>query len=127
MDTTLSDQALESATQIDLARGEAPASQVLSSALAQPDHSSNNQSPRGSITATHQVRSYGKKSRGSNGGADAAIPLLDADAFGESDNVVELQPMDGGFGAWSYVASAFFMYIVVWGQWMHSFEGTIKC
>ena len=27
-----------------------------------------------------------------------------------------LQPMDSGFGAWSYVASAFSMYVVVWGQ-----------
>lgn len=118
MDTTLSSQVLESAIQIDLARGEAPASQVMSSALAQPDTIPDNQSPRGSITATHQVRSYRKKSWGSNGGTDVAIPLLDAGAFGESDNVVELQPMDGGFGAWSYVASAFFMYIVVWGECM---------
>jgi hypothetical protein len=27
-----------------------------------------------------------------------------------------LQPVDEGFGAWSYVASAFAMYIVVWGE-----------
>ncbi len=27
-----------------------------------------------------------------------------------------LQPQDVGFGAWSYVAAAFAMYIVVWGK-----------
>ena len=45
-------------------------------------------------------------------------PDLNAEEFGvgrDARNVVILQPQDEGFGAWSYVASAFAMYIVVWG------------
>ena len=34
----------------------------------------------------------------------------------QATNVVSLQPVDQGLGAWSYVAGAFSMYIVVWGK-----------
>jgi hypothetical protein len=32
--------------------------------------------------------------------------------------IVELPPVDKGFGAWSYVVSAFAMFIVVWGMYL---------
>lgn len=73
-------------------------------------------SSRGSIATTYQV---GLKSASlissSNRNGATPKPPFNADAFHESENVVELQPMDKGFGAWSYVAAAFAMYIVVWG------------
>ena len=122
---------MESATQIDLAKQEAPASQVLSSALQRPmsdavstaesGHSTTEPSEaarrtsRGAIAATNQVRLKRKKQRTSSDEADPLNDILLDDPFGESDNVVELQPVDKGFGAWSYVAAAFSMFIVVWG------------
>lgn len=41
----------------------------------------------------------------------------------ESDaaNIVNLPPVDKGFGAWSYVVSAFAMFIVVWGMYISSY------
>ena len=44
----------------------------------------------------------------------ANIP--DLGAFEASGKVYTLQPVDEGFGAWSYVASAFAMFLVVWGK-----------
>lgn len=34
----------------------------------------------------------------------------------EAINIVTLPPVDGGFRAWSYVVSAFAMFVVVWGK-----------
>ena len=114
---------MDVATQLDLAREEAPASQVLNSPLQHSttqtlsistDQTPSNNIPkspkrssRGAITSTHQVRLKPKSSDDLKEGTP--------DPFSESSNVVELQPMDEGFGAWSYIAAAFSMYIVVWG------------
>lgn len=121
---------MESATQIDLAKDEAPASQVLHSALQNPMPTilsvtgeqtstvpparSPKRSLRGATATTHHVRLQHKSSSGVNASV-AATAGPELDPFGESSNVVELQPIDTGFGAWSYVAAAFSMYIVVWG------------
>lgn len=121
---------MESATQIDLAKVEAPADQVLRIASLDPATTllsipneqisvgefarSPRRSSRGAITTTHYVRLKQKTpfKEHQTSGADAGNG---PDPFGESTNSVELQPVDSGFGAWSYVAAAFSMYIVVWG------------
>lgn len=121
---------MEAETQLDLAREEAPAHQALDSPLRQltprlllvPAEQtqtidlsrSPKRSSRGAVWSAHQVRLKAKPP------ARAPVSSVDAneskiDPFGESSNIVELQPVDGGFGAWSYVAATFSMYIVVWG------------
>lgn len=121
---------MEAATQLDLARGEAPAHQVLDSPLREPaprllsvpaeealpsDRSkSPKRSSRGAISSTHQVR-LKHKSRARDPVSSIDSRETKHDPFSEASNVVELQPIDRGFGAWSYVAAAFSMYIVVWG------------
>lgn len=37
---------------------------------------------------------------------------------GKAVNIVTLPPQDTGFGAWSYVISAFTMFVVVWGKFI---------
>ena len=41
---------------------------------------------------------------------------LEPGNFVENTNSFTLQPVDRGFGAWSYAASTFAMFIVVWGK-----------
>ncbi|KAF2436221.1 MFS general substrate transporter [Tothia fuscella] len=121
---------METAAQVDLARTEAPADEVIASALGQgllhlnpvSTSSTNNGGPqlhklnsRGSSAITTQVR-LGPKGQSQQFEIDDDSRLNSSD-FGESGqgSVFTLQPVDEGFGAWSYVASAFAMYIVVWG------------
>jgi len=121
---------MDAAVQLDLARDEAPASQALNSLLQQSvpqtlsiaeeelppiDRSrSPKRSSRGAISSTHQVRLKHKTpARASTSSVDTREIKLDP--FGDSSIIVELQPIDRGFGAWSYIAAAFAMYIVVWG------------
>ncbi|KAK3176619.1 hypothetical protein OEA41_007942 [Lepraria neglecta] len=125
---------METALQVDLAKPEAPAEQVLESALGQipsqstlardksPSHrpSNNEKQPiRGRSETTNQVRlgpkySQGRRSRSvSTQGVSNEAP--ENGHFDETTNAYTLQPVDEGFGAWSYVASAFAMFIVVWG------------
>ncbi|KAF2152652.1 MFS general substrate transporter [Myriangium duriaei CBS 260.36] len=112
--------------QVDLAKSEAPARQVIEhtsesfSATLQPIDADANghalqppkRASRGSISPVYQIQPLHKASRA---GHRASLSTVDSDAFKETDTVVELQPVDGGFGAWSYVAAAFSMYIVIWG------------
>ena len=127
---------MESALQIDLARPEAPAEQVLNSALGQaatrpaipppPDSAegaTNDQSKyaiRGRSETTAQVRLVPKIPKGhrsrSPSTQDAPTDTLERGNFDEIAQSFSLQPVDEGFGAWSYVASAFAMFIVVWGK-----------
>lgn len=121
---------MEAATQLDLAREEAPAHQALDSPLQQstpqllsvpaekPPPTDRSRSPkrssRGAIWSTHQARLKPQSP------ARVSVSSIDPDEnnidpFRESSNIVELQPVDRGFGAWSYVAATFSMYIVVWG------------
>ncbi|KAL8691226.1 MAG: hypothetical protein Q9218_003502 [Villophora microphyllina] len=120
---------MDSAREVDLARGQAPASQVLSSALGQaayhqhapntePSSSGEPQAEHdparpllGASATTAQVKLKPKSSDNRSSHSNSSFEMQD---FGESVNVSTLQPMDKGFGAWSYVASAFAMYIVVW-------------
>ena len=125
---------MESATQVDLAKTEVPASQVVDSVLEEAaDHltvestlrlqdSAQSRSPRRSIrggsATTNQVRLKPKPadrspspSPGHTSADGLAVSNLEATRL-----AAELQPVDQGFGAWSYVASAFAMYIVVWGE-----------
>lgn len=119
---------MESAIQVDLAKPEASAEQVLNSALGQaaipPDNeiqrsaSSNRRteelrySLQGGFATTTQARLDTKQSR-----HEFSPPIAEVERFDdEFTNVYTSQPVDSGFGAWSYVASAFAMYIVVWGE-----------
>ena len=127
---------MESALQVDLARSEAPAEQVLDSALGQTiprpiiksspantEEIINDKSKhtvRGRSETTAQVRLVPKvpkeqRSR-SRSAQDVPTTTLELGNFDETAQGFSLQPVDGGFGAWSYVASAFAMFIVVWGK-----------
>jgi hypothetical protein len=122
------------ATQVDLARTEVPAGQVMDSVLEEraenlavestlrtpdvADSRSPRRSTRGSAASTYQVRLKPKHSGhstspsfGQTYASSLATGNLEASRLAS-----ELQPVDQGFGAWSYVASAFAMYIVVWGE-----------
>lgn len=127
---------MESALQVDLARSEAPAEQVLDSALGQAatrpivlsppavaEETSNEKSKhtvRGRSETTAQVRLVPKipKDQRSRSPATQDLPTntLELGNFDETAEGFSLQPVDKGFGAWSYVASAFAMFIVVWGR-----------
>ena len=126
---------MESALQIDLARPEAPAEQVLNSALGQaaarPAAPSSDSTERildneskhtikGRSETTAQVRLVPKIPKGhrsrSSSTQDAPTDTLERGNFDEIAQGFSLQPVDEGFGAWSYVASAFAMFIVVWGK-----------
>ena len=131
---------MDSALQVDLAKSEAPAEQVLTSALgeAASHHTiplpptnvldrnpreplpqrSTQRSSKGGYATTAQVRLKSKASNDSlsrqhDDAADSAS--LELGKLDKNTSVSTLQPADEGFGAWSYVASAFAMYIVVWG------------
>lgn len=127
---------MESALQVDLARSEAPAEQVLGSALGQAatrptepsspalaEVTTNDKSKhtiRGRSETTAQVRLVPKipKDQRSQSPATQDLPTstLELGNFDETAQGFSLQPVDEGFGAWSYVASAFAMFVVVWGK-----------
>jgi hypothetical protein len=125
---------MKAATQVDLVKAEVPAGQVVDSILEaaadrlnveptlQPQDAAGSRSPRrstrGTSASTFQVRLKPKHSDRSASPSTAqtsaggsAIVNLEASRLAS-----KLQPVDQGFGAWSYVASAFAMYIVVWGK-----------
>ena len=132
---------MNSAAQVDLAKNEAPAAQVLDSALgragvapvipvATVDGSQRSLSPenarrhlRGSSAITTPVRLVSKPAphtTTSTNDVDETVATSIEPGNFESSNFESgakfhsLQPQDTGFGAWSYVAAAFCMYIVVW-------------
>lgn len=125
---------MDSATQVDLAKAEVPARQVVNSVLeAAADHltveptlqprdsiesRSTKRSSRGGSASTYQVR---LKPKPSDRSPSPSANLTTVDGFEKSTleasrSAAELQPVDEGFGAWSYVGSTFAMYIVVWGK-----------
>jgi hypothetical protein len=116
---------MDSALQVDLAKPEAPANQVLDTSLGEAARHAS--SPAGSISRERSP-STSKQSIKGGSAATAQVSLkpksveqtsdscIGSGDFEESPNVFVLQPVDNGFGAWSYVASAFAMYIVVWGK-----------
>ncbi|CAF9921070.1 MAG: hypothetical protein ALECFALPRED_001705 [Alectoria fallacina] len=126
---------MESALQVDLARSEAPAEQVLDSALGQiatppnvlsspavaegKPHDKPEHMIRGRSETTAQVRLVPKipKDQRSRSPSTQDLPTNTLES-GNFDGIAQgfsLQPVDEGFGAWSYAASAFAMFIVVWG------------
>ena len=126
---------METALQSDLAREEATVQQVLESPLGgyganlsvpSPDEPASEheratrskRSSRGSMVTVSQVRLNPKSPRRPSPDSRETTDGIFGknEAFVEGQNVVELQPMDKGFGAWSYVAATFAMYIVVWGE-----------
>lgn len=112
---------MEIALQVDLARPEVPADQVLGSALGQisSDHSQHQpgvksnrlsndgtkRSPRGRIDITNQVRLVPKPSQvrrsRSTSTQKAPAEKLELGDFDSMANSYTLQPVEGGFGAWS--------------------------
>lgn len=130
---------MNSAAQIDLARDEATPAQVLASPLGDVASTigggtrttltpapaaeattidSVRRSMRGGVVSSTSVRLKPRSpARPQHGQAVHAQDTgFTPKAFGETDNAFELQPIDKGFGAWSYVAATFAMYIVVWGE-----------
>ncbi|KAL9103039.1 MAG: hypothetical protein Q9163_001869 [Psora crenata] len=120
---------METTLQIHLARPEEPSEQVFDSAsgAATPQARNINSSRsssdyllevpertlKGASRTTSQVKLKPKDQQRpcSVTESNLSITLLQG---GEGPSYA-LRPIDGGFGAWSYVASAFAMYIVVWG------------
>ena len=122
---------MDTALQVDLARPEAPAEQVLDTALGEagsqlavPQSNSPRQrsSLKGGYRTSSQIQLNPKKpSRDpslSTSIHNSPANSLELGKFDETANVVILQPADEGFGAWSYVASAFAMFVVVWGRFL---------
>jgi hypothetical protein len=125
---------MESALQVDLARREASSKQVPNSSLGQTafhptvsstplltdadptSHNSAGRSRPGGYAASIQVRLKPKVSRDDPSPEPSMLNSLEFGEYDDATRVYNLQPMDEGFGAWSYVASAFAMYIVVWGR-----------
>ena len=116
---------MDTALQIDLSKPEAPAEQVLNSALgevaAKPCSTEGKNLTRGRSDTTHQARlvpksSHSERSR-SVSAREPSNEVSELGHFDETANSYNLQPVDEGFGAWSYVASAFAMFIVVWGEY----------
>ncbi|KAL8668967.1 MAG: hypothetical protein Q9168_006422 [Polycauliona sp. 1 TL-2023] len=125
---------MESGLEVDLAKQEVTAQQALESPLGQslPNRQAGQtlnadlrEQPRrssksGSAT-TNQPRL--KPKAPSNRQNHTVLSSVHGDEAGsfelksndETQTIFRLQPVDEGFGAWSYVASAFAMYIVVWG------------
>jgi hypothetical protein len=124
---------MESATQVDLAKAEVPAGQAVNSVLEEaadhltvepaphPQDAAESRSPRrstrGGSASTYQVRLKPKHSNRSPSPSPEKSPAggLTTSNLEAVRLASELQPVDHGFGAWSYVASTFAMYIVVWG------------
>jgi hypothetical protein len=131
---------MNNALQIDLARDEATPQQILNSPL-QPEHQDDTardiaphritspaapkRSTRGAIVTASQARLKPQpRNHARPSSRDVSPAPRDADAFGETDKSSILQPLDKGFGAWSYVAATFAMYIVVWG--MFAFQSSFS-
>jgi hypothetical protein len=124
---------MESATQVDLAKAEAPVGRVVNSVLeGAADHLTVESTPRpqdaaesrslrrsirGGWASTYQVRLKPKHSDQSplSSAQKSSAGGLTTSNLEAVRLASELQPVDQGFGAWSYVSSAFAMYIVVWG------------
>lgn len=107
---------------IDPASLENPAPQVLESASGEANSSEQNaaetprRSSRGGVTATTQTRLYPARDPLLTAPIDDATSnSMELGSFEETGNVAISLPADTGFGAWSYVASAFSMFVVVWG------------
>lgn len=104
------------------------APQVLGTASGDGSSSGQNatetprRSSRGGVTTTAQTRLYpplpGTDTLLTNPIHDAASNFMELESFGETANVTKSLPVDAGFGAWSYVATAFSMFVVVWGGFL---------
>jgi hypothetical protein len=124
---------MESVAQVDLAKAEVPAGQIANSVLEEAtdrltvelasrsqdaaESRSPRRSTRGGSASTYQVRLKPKHSNRSPSPSPekSSIGGLTTSNLEAVRLASELQPVDHGFGAWSYVASTFAMYIVVWG------------
>ncbi|KAI9668014.1 MAG: hypothetical protein M1821_000834 [Bathelium mastoideum] len=110
---------MDSAREVDLARPEAPPSEILESSLApharSQDTRASSPSLRGAYATSSQIslkpkRSHSPKPSVNNNEQASEVGTLDGTGL-----AFTLQQADEGFGAWSYAASAFAMFIVVWG------------
>lgn len=115
---------------IDPAGLEDSAPQVLEKSSVEASSSGQNaddtprRSSRGGVTTTTQTWLYPPKlardSLLTTPIYDPTSNSFELGSFGETANVATSLPADTGFGAWSYVASAFSMFVVVWGRSLFS-------
>jgi hypothetical protein len=70
---------------------------------------------KGGYSTTIQPKLH-ESSKSSEAEQQAQLELIGRES--DATNIVELPPVDKGFGAWSYVVSAFAMFIVVWGMYL---------
>ena len=106
---------MDSAIELDLAKPEGSAENVLDSTLGEAATRNVQQPLIGAYNATTQVSLNANESGGDHGSGDYTN-LRGMEKFEETLEAVRVQPQDEGFAAWSYVASAFSMFIVVWGM-----------
>jgi hypothetical protein len=76
---------------------------------------------------TTQVSLKPKSNRTTQGdpAQESALHGIETGKIEDIARVFALQPIDTGFGAWGYVASAMCMFIVVWGNATHAFAGSL--
>ena len=91
-----------------------PAMRSDSSWLSSTD--SQRRTSKGASSTTTQIQQLNSPRVASFPTDDATASLMEGGRFGETANVATLPPADEGFGAWSYTASAFLMFVVVWGR-----------
>lgn len=110
---------MEVAAELDASRDEANPQQAAQAVQGSPRQSSVHHLDPGDIASDGRVSSPGASTTTAKPRLYTKSPFEGiTDGFGDEKggNVVTLQPRDEGFGAWSYVAGAFAMYIVVWGK-----------
>ena len=117
--------------QIDLARPEAPADQAVGAVSESLGPNSNPsrlqpepqrhfenlaRSSRGASVGSASLNWGLNSSRSRSTSPASHDKSMEMGHSNDSTKVFTLHPQDMGFGAWSYVASAFAFYIVVWGE-----------
>ena len=135
---------METALQVDLSKPEAPAEQVLDAVSSNIEtqvhgskpietsiHGEGEKKTSDGFETAAQVRLHPKgSSRHKSQKVDKAAESEEVSSFADTDEAAGafyLQPVDKGFGAWSYVASAFAMYIVVWGKFYQDHVSRQPC
>lgn len=79
-------------------------------------HENTNIKGGSAATVQFNLEQFGSPSEASTAAGSTMRHIPVADIERVSLPVAQLQPADEGFGAWSYAASAFAMFITVWGK-----------
>ncbi|KAL8746895.1 MAG: hypothetical protein Q9190_001160, partial [Brigantiaea leucoxantha] len=121
---------MEGTLQVDLSKPEAPADQAVNAtsapstavldpsrlkSLSQKLPGDTARSSRGGSVSTASLKWSLNSSQSRSTSPASHETTMEMGNTNDGSKVFTLQPQDTDFGAWSYVASAFAFYIVVWG------------